>query len=131
MPTPKRKSGFETGTRTPARLVPVASPDRASKYQVLFDQASDAIMTVTPDFRIDAMNQAAEEMTGFMKSELESQPLQTLVPGSPTVHVPERTRILSPDFFTSPGTWEDIAIVRKDGYVRHVDLSVRLVFNRG
>lgn len=131
MPTPKRKSGFETGTRTPARLVPVASPDRASKYQVLFDQASDAIMTVTPDFRIDAMNQAAEEMTGFMKSELESQPLQTLVPGSPTVHVPERTRILSPEFFTSPGTWEDIAIVRKDGYIRHVDLSVRLVFNRG
>ena len=109
------------------KLSVVSTPDYASKYQIIFDQASDAIVTILPDFSIDAVNQAAEEMTGYVRSELVSNSIRLLIPDPASAHIPERTRKLSTDFFKAAGTYEDIAIVRNDGYVRLVDLNVRLV----
>lgn len=105
--------------------------DFATKYQALFDQASDAILTVRPDGTIDAANQAVEEMTGYLKSELLGASVSLLVPDPARTHVPERSRALAPGFFGTPGTYEDVAVLRKDGFARLVDLSVRTIVHRG
>jgi PAS domain S-box-containing protein len=109
----------------------IAAEAFASKYQTLFDQASDAIITVLPDGRIDAANQAVEEMTGYMKSELSGAEISMLAPSEEKLTSQSRGRPLSALIFGAPGTYEDIAILRKDGYVRYVDLSVRLVTSEG
>jgi PAS domain S-box-containing protein len=105
-----------TGSAKALRAVTVES----DKYQVLFDQASDAILTVNGNGRIDAANQACEELTGFLKSELQGASISILIPQ-------DHTRPMSPKLFQAPGRYEEIAIAKKDGYVRYVDLSVRLV----
>jgi len=109
-----------------AKVLRMQSPD--PKYQVLFDQASDAILTVSPGGQVDAANQAMEELSGYVKAELIGQPVSILVPPKEKGNLPQhRSRPLSPEIFQTPGTYEDISILRKDGYVRFVDLNVRLV----
>lgn len=110
-------------------VAPATLPESHDKYEALFDQASDAIFTVTVEGVIDAANQAAEELSGFLKSELLHQPYSTLVPNPKTDRIPERTRPLDQALFEIQGTYEDVAILRKDGYVRLVDLTVRKVMS--
>ncbi|MBC7385433.1 MAG: PAS domain S-box protein [Cryobacterium sp.] len=98
--------------------------DGEAKFKAVFECVSDALITLDSDGRIELVNPAAEEMTGFLKSELVGQPLSSL---SPKAKLPSRTRALAPEIFSSEGTYEDIAIERKDGYPRVVDLSVRLM----
>ncbi|MBC7690553.1 MAG: PAS domain S-box protein [Methylotenera sp.] len=108
-----------------------SSSAQVGKYEAIFEYASDAIVTLTlPDLTLDAANQAAEEMTGYLKSELSGASLHLLIPDSSKVHIPARSRTLSAELFKVPGTYEDIAILRNDGYVRLVDLSVRIVKNK-
>ena len=102
-----------------------------SKYEALFDQASDAILTISPEGTIDAANLAFEEMTGYLKSELVGSAVGILVPEEKKLSPQHRSRPLNGQFFTAPGTYEDVAIVRKDGYIRFVDLSVRVVSSGG
>lgn len=101
--------------------------DFENKYQTLFDQASDAILTVWPDGRIDAANLAVEELTGYIKAELQGAEIGMLSPSLEKFEPSRHGRRLSASFFEVPGTYEDVAIVRKDGYIRFVDLSVRSV----
>src|ERR1700677_114248 len=56
------------------------APDLHSKYQAIFDQASDAIMTISSDGVIDGANQAIEEMTGYLKTELIGNSVEMLSP---------------------------------------------------
>ncbi len=116
-----------------AKLVALPSADLRgeNKYQALFDQASDAVITVLPNGEIDAANQAFEEMTGYLKSELVGVSVERLVPDQAKQHALHRFRPLKSELFRVPGTFEDIAIARKDGYIRFVDLSVRLVLGGG
>jgi C4-dicarboxylate-specific signal transduction histidine kinase len=62
-----------------------------------------------------------------VKSELVGAPFEVLVPSEKKSRILKHARPLSPDLFLVPGTYEDIAILRKDGYVRLVDLSTRQV----
>jgi PAS domain S-box-containing protein len=98
-----------------------------SKYEAIFNQASDAILTVLPSGKIDAANQAVEELTGFMKSELVGKTSDLLVPDPKKNNLSVRNRALTPFMLLTPGTHEDVAIVRKDGYIRFADVRVRLV----
>jgi PAS domain S-box-containing protein len=113
------------------RLEAVAPADSGasaeSKYRVLFDQASDAIVTITPDGTIDDANQAIEELSGYMKTELVGKKISLLFPDASPVGVQHRARALSAELFAGVGTYEDVAIGRKDGYIRLVELSVRQV----
>lgn len=97
------------------------------KYEALFDQASDAIVIVRADGRIDAANQAMEELTGFLKGELEGGFVAVLSPGPGKLEAGHHVKPLSAAMLAAPGTYEDVAVVRKDGYVRFVDLSVRIL----
>ncbi len=104
-----------------------APAELAGKYEVLFDQASDAILTVLSDGKIDAVNQACEELIGCHKTELIGQSVGSLIPRPGTHRIPERSRPLTMELFKQAGRYEDIAVVRNDGYVRLVDLSIRHV----
>ncbi|HUP56686.1 MAG TPA: PAS domain S-box protein, partial [Bdellovibrionota bacterium] len=106
---------------------PGLGDEYASKYQILFDQASDAILTLSSEGRIDAANQAVEEMTGYHKTELVGVEIALLVPPSEKLRGHNRARPLSSETFATPGTYEDVAMMRKDGYIRYVDVSVRHV----
>jgi len=116
-------------------LLPGGNAAQESKYEILFDQASDAILTIHREGKrsgvIDAANQAMENLTGYLKSELIGQPIRLLAP--PTKgHAPSNGgRPLSEELFSTQGTYEDISVLRKDGYIRHVDLSVRPITGAG
>ncbi len=98
-----------------------------NNYQIIFDQSSDAILTVLPTGKVDALNRAGEEMTGYLKEELIGASVTQLIP-DPNLHrIPDRARPLAREVFKIAGTYEDIAILRKDGYVTLVDVSVRRV----
>lgn len=134
MRTANKKTQLRTAK---AALALVEGPGQApapvydSKYQALFDQASDAIVTVLSDGRIDAANQAMEELTGYLKTELIGAVDTLLVPDLNKHRIHRHARALTRDFFKSAGTYEDVAIQRKDGYIRFVDLTVRFVSNGG
>ncbi len=99
-------------------------PLQDSKYAAIFDQASDAILVVLPDGRVDSANQAAEELSGHLKSELVNHHISTLVPHDSST---ARSRGFKEEFLDTEGTYEDIQIRRKDGINAFVDLSVRRV----
>ncbi len=110
------------------------TPLASDKYQVLFDQASDAILIVSSTGAIDDANRAFEEMTGFLKSEVLGQPSRLLAPparlGDPKggeAPATAQQKPLETRFFENEGTYDDVAILRKDGYVRFVDMSVRVI----
>lgn len=104
---------------------PVSHPRHAQRFQVVFDQASDAIFTVG-DGRIDAANPALEELTGYVHTELEGHLAEIFSPVSRReAHLPERARAFTHELLETPGTYEDVAVLRKDGYVRLVEMSVR------
>ncbi len=45
------------------------------KYQILFDQASDAVMTLEKSkntYKIDDVNIAFQELSGYLKNEIEN-----------------------------------------------------------
>jgi PAS domain S-box-containing protein len=94
------------------------------KFRAVFECVSDALMTVDRDGKIDLMNPAAEELTGYMRSELVGRALESI---SPKGAHSARNRPLSKEIFSTPGTYEDIALETKDGLPRIVDLSVRIV----
>lgn len=100
----------------------------SGKYEAIFEHVSDAIFTVSAGNGFDDANMAALEMTGYVKDEFMGLSLESLDPGS---KVPSRTRPLSRAFLDTEGTYEDIAILCKDGQIRIVDLSVRKVSSQG
>lgn len=113
-----------------AKLLSIAGGNAGSesKYQILFEQASDAILTLSNGV-IDEGNLALEEMTGYLRHELKGASIEMLNPEKK--RVPARSRPLSAELFDAPGMYEDIAILQKDGFVRLVDLNVRHVQNAG
>ncbi len=100
-------------------------PRHSQRFEVVFDQASDAIFTVGGG-QIDAANPALEELTGYVQAELEGHLAEIFSPLSRReVHLPERARPFTHELLETPGTYEDVAVLRKDGYVRLVEMSVR------
>lgn len=100
--------------------------DRAvtEKFRAVFECVSDALLTVDRQGRIELVNSATEELTGYLRDELAGLALESLSPkGTPSA----RARPLTKELFGAPGTYEDISIETKDGQLRVVDLSVRVV----
>ena len=104
-----------------------AGEDRAvtEKFRAVYECVSDAIVTVDRQGHIDLVNSAMEELTGHLRQELAGRVLDTLSTKAPTA----RTRPLTREVYTTPGTYEDISIETKDGAPRIVDVSVRVVID--
>lgn len=101
----------------------------AQRFELVFDQASDAICTVVCG-RIEACNRALEELTGYLRQEIEGEEILVLGPRPGSTRIPVRARAFSREMLKTPGTYEDVAVLRKDGYTRMVDLVVRIVSGR-
>ncbi len=98
-----------------------------SQYQILFENASDAIVSVDQQGKIIDVNLAFQELTGFLKQELKNKEISMLIPDPQFHHIPNRMKPLDLNSLKHSGTFEDIAILRKDHYVRLVELSIRVV----
>lgn len=109
------------------KIASAGEPEFQSKYEAIFDQASDAILTLLPDGTVDGVNQALEDITGYLKMELVGNSIDTLLPDTKKQTVAHRQRPLTREMFQTSGTYEDVEILRKDGYIRFVDLTVRAV----
>jgi PAS domain S-box-containing protein len=136
MPTAKAKRlAVVQDEAHPVHAAPLASavasvsgaPELLSKYQAIFDQASDAILTILPSGNIDGANQAVEELTGYLKKELVGTSAEILIPDLSKHAFQHRVRPVSREMLSTSGTHEDVVIARKDGYSRFVDLNVRSV----
>ncbi|MCC7440326.1 MAG: PAS domain S-box protein [Bdellovibrionales bacterium] len=108
----------------PSAPAPAELTDLACKGQVLFEQSSDGIVTVLLNGGIVDVNPAFEEISGYLRAEIQNQQVTLLAPSAQN-RVPLRARPLTLELIQTPATYEDVAIVRKDGYVRLVDLIVR------
>lgn len=111
----------------PASGTPESHPE--SHYEALFDQASDAIVTVDENGVIEAANQAIEELTGYLKVELVGKSIDIFVPKVGIHKIPQRSRPIERPMLLTPGTYEDVCVLRKDGYFKFVDFIVRKVTN--
>lgn len=93
-------------------------------YEVLFENASDAIMVI--DLRsgeIASANHSALELTGYLREELVGNAVSTLFPSGD--HVPQHSHGLTIDHVQNSGFFEDIVLRAKDGYPRFVSASVK------
>jgi two-component system, NtrC family, phosphoglycerate transport system sensor histidine kinase PgtB len=97
----------------------------AGKFQAVFECVSDALVTIDGEGRMELINPAAEELTGYLRAELVGRPIESLSPKT----ISARTRTLSKDSLATSGTYEDIALETKDGLPRFVDVSVRVMGN--
>lgn len=97
------------------------------KFRILFEQASDAILTLSPEGTLDEVNQTLEEMTGYVRAELTGQKPEILSPTPEQMKTRGRVKPFTHEMLISPGTYEDVALRQKDGFVRLVELSVRQV----
>jgi PAS domain S-box-containing protein len=102
----------------------------AQRFELVFDQASDAICTIVGG-RIEASNCALEELTGYLRQEIEGEEVIILGPRPGSTRIPVRARAFTREMLKTPGTYEDVAVLRKDGYTRMVDLVVRVVNGKG
>jgi PAS domain S-box-containing protein len=109
------------------KVVDTASPHETDRYQTLFEQASDAILTVSSEGIIGEANQAVEDLTGYLKSELVGSSIDVLMPAPKIHNLPQRSRAISREMLLTPGTYEDVIVLRNDGYCRFVDFTVRKV----
>lgn len=112
------------------KITPELSTRTDYRYEILFEEAFDPIITMSKGphgLKIDSLNRSAEEMTGYMRNELVEHPVSSLTPGAGGSHVPARCRPLTEELLTASGTYEDIAIARKDGFIRIVDVSYRVL----
>lgn len=99
-------------------------PQQSEQYEVLFENANDAIMVVSLDSgTITNVNTSAQELTGYQREELVGQKLEILSP--PATTVDRFSQLLSLQHIENNGFFEDIVLISKDGYSRFVSLSAK------
>ncbi|RZA06915.1 MAG: PAS domain S-box protein [Proteobacteria bacterium] len=95
----------------------------AHLYELLFEEAGDAILLVDCDTKtIASANLRLQELTGFVAAELEGQAIAQLFP----VQAPKvRSALFNSEMLEHSGFYEDMALLRKDGYLAFATLSVK------
>lgn len=94
------------------------------RYEILFEHASDAIIVVDlAQGAVTDANNAALELTGYVRGELERKKIDALFPSvsSDTGH----SQALSWVHIESSGFFEDVVLRAQDGHPRFVSLSTR------
>jgi PAS domain S-box-containing protein len=96
-------------------------------YELLFQEAGDGILLVDRDkAEILSANRRLQELTGFLDSDLKHQKVQKLFPESKSEESKKiRSALFSKDMLSHSGFYEDMAILKKDGYLAFATLSVK------
>jgi PAS domain S-box-containing protein len=98
-----------------------------SFYELLFDEANDAILIVDCDTgKIQSANRRMQELTGYVKAELEGNSFEQLFPDGKAENTKKvRSQLFQADMLNQSGFYEDIALLKKDGYLAFATLSVK------
>lgn len=99
----------------------------AHLYELLFAEAGDAILLVDCDAKkIASANRRLQELTGYVASELEGEAIHLLFPDQNAEQARKvRSALFNPEMLEHSGFYEDMALVRKDGYLAFATLSVK------
>ena len=99
--------------------------ESAEKYRMMIDQASDAILAISPENgEILEANPKTEEMTGYALPELLGMKVWDLHPSEERV---EAKRLFGRVTATGNGTFRDFHFRRKDGSLAVIDVSASMV----
>jgi PAS domain S-box-containing protein len=98
--------------------------DGQSQYEILFENASDAMLVVDLASRkIVSVNAAALELTGYLRDEIQGQLVDTLFPKDWQLRAHSQGMTFA--HLENNGFFEEITLTSKDGHPRYVSLSVR------
>ena len=93
--------------------------EELSKYDILFENANDSIFVVDLKSKtIESANKSFCELSGYLKDEISNQSVEKIFPDS-TAPV------------ENSGFFEEVSLMRKDGYPRFVSISVKVVTFEG
>lgn len=102
------------------------------QYEILFESAHDAMMVVNLKTReIESLNQAALELTGYLREEISGHKISQLFPQKSEVRTIRQGNPFSDLHLENSGFFEDVVITRKDGYPRFVGMSVKVTPIKG
>jgi len=102
------------------------SAARVEFFELLFEEANDGILLVDRDSgKVLSANRRLQELTGFLSSEIEAAPVSRLFPDAKVEKV--RSALFSPEMLSHSGFYEDMAILKKDGYLAFATLSVKTI----
>lgn len=106
------------------QLVP--KEEKNSFYELLFDEAGDAILLVDQDKgTITSANRRLQELTGYVKQELEDASVSQLFPDANSNTQKVRSQFFNKELLSHSGFYEDIVLKKKDGYLAFATLSVK------
>jgi PAS domain S-box-containing protein len=109
---------------TPDTRNSVAPEARNSLYELLFQEANDGILLVDRDSgKVLSANSRLQELTGFLESELESGVEKLFPTEDQTKRI--RSALFSREMLSHSGFYEDMALLKKDGYLAFATLSVK------
>ena len=102
-------------------------PKEDSFYELLFHEANDAILLVDQDTgNISAANLRMQELTGFPRKNLVGQPVSILFPNPGKENTRSlRSQLFSKEMLAHSGFYEDMVLLKEDGYFSFASLSVR------
>jgi len=100
--------------------------ERETFFELLFDQANDAILLVDRDSgKVLSANRRLQELTGFLSQELVEK-VDCLFPDPNTERARKvRSSLFSAEMLGHSGFYEDMALLKKDGYLAFATLSVK------
>ncbi len=100
---------------------------RVEFFELLFEEANDGILLVDRDSgKVLSANRRLQELTGFLSSEIDGADVSHLFP-DPNVERAQKVRssLFSRDMLSHSGFYEDMALLKKDGYLAFATLSVK------
>lgn len=111
------------------QIVPAKKSDaaRVEFFELLFEEANDGILLVDRDSgKVLSANRRLQELIGFHSSEIDGTDVSHLFP-DPNVERTQKVRsaLFSRDMLAHSGFYEDMALLKKDGYLAFATLSVK------
>ena len=111
------------------KVIPGGKGKPADLFQLLFEEANDAILLVDYDtHKILSANRRLQDLSGYLRSELEGIEVSKLFPAEDGENVKQvRSTLFSWDLLDHSGFYEDMVLLRKDGYLAFATLSVNRI----